>query len=68
MNIYGSFMDICDEKNKDIYVEKQKHYWPQKTKIFLTKKTNSLLQKECYFSRQCLAKLEKMNQNVFMRS
>ncbi len=46
MNIYGSLMDIFDEKNKDIYVEK---------KTFLTKKTNSLLQKECYFSRQCLA-------------
>ena len=59
MNIYGLLMDIFDEKNKDIYVE---------TKTFLTKKTNSLLQKECYFSCQCLAKLEKMNQNVFMRS
>ena len=25
MNIYGSLMDIFDEKNKDIYVEKNKN-------------------------------------------
>ena len=36
MNIYGSLMDIFDEKNKDIYVEKTK------TKTLLTKKTNNL--------------------------
>ena len=33
MNIYGSLMDIFDQKNKDIYVEK--------TKTFLTPKNQS---------------------------
>ena len=25
MNIYGSLMDIYDEKNKDVYDEKKRH-------------------------------------------
>ena len=38
MNIYGSLMDIFDEKNKDIYVEtKQRHLCRNKTKTFMTK-------------------------------
>ena len=28
MNIYGSLMDIFDQKNKDIYVEKSKKHHP----------------------------------------
>ena len=30
MNIYGSLMDIFDEKDKDIYVEKNKDIFDEK--------------------------------------
>ena len=35
MNIYGSLMDICDEKNKDIYVETLLHAPAQPRKGFI---------------------------------
>ena len=39
MNIYGSLMNIYDEKNKDIYVEKDKRHLCRKgQKTFMTKK------------------------------
>ena len=38
MYIYGSFMNISDEKNKDIYVEKNKrHLCRKEQKTFMTK-------------------------------
>ena len=40
MNIYGSLMDIYDEKNKDVCDEKQ-IFTTKKTKTFMSKKNEN---------------------------
>ena len=44
MNIYGSLMDIFDEKNKNIFDEKNKDIFDKKTKTFLTIEPQSTYQ------------------------
>ena len=41
MNIYGSLMDIFDQKNKDIYVVKNAPAQPRKGAFTEIQKTNS---------------------------
>ena len=41
MNIYGSLMDIYDEKNKDIYVEKSIYIYDEKHKNIYDEKTQT---------------------------
>ena len=51
MNIFGSLMDIFDEKNKDIYVEKKTKTFmsKEKTKTFMSKETKAFMSKTKVF-------------------
>ena len=54
MNIYGSLMDIFDQKNKDIYVEKDKNIFDEETNSLLSLTTSRQKLHKLFFAEKRL--------------
>ncbi len=54
MNIYGSLMDIFDQKNKDIYVEKDKNIFDEETNSLLSLTTSRQKLHNLFFAEKRL--------------